>query len=214
MSLRARTLALTTLATALALTGGLLAQETAQQQPQRQEQPERPRVEAPPPPDGIEGFGSVNWGMSTEEVARFYPNAERGEGGGLHVSMAIGGKPTEAYFVFREGKLAIIAGRFTKRYSDLDDYVHEYNEVVRLLERDLLEPSVAEEKWADDAMEQNDDQKGRAVATGQLRLRTSWETSKTVVDFTCTGGNYQVHRTIRFQSKQFGGKMRKPSTGF
>jgi hypothetical protein len=213
MCFRARPLALAALIGTLALTGGLLAQETVEGQQQSREQPVRPQVEAPPPPDGIEGFGAVDWGMSTDEVLRYFPDAEPGEGGGLHISLAIGGKPSEAYFVFRDDKLAIIAGRFTQRYSNLNDYIHEYDEVVTLLERQLLEANLTEEKWADDGLEQDDDEKGRAVATGRLRLRTRWETPKSYVDFTCTGGNYQVHRTIRFQSREFGGPIRKPQSG-
>jgi len=213
MTLRTRPLALATLVAALAFTGGLYAQETMQEQQLPQQQPERPRPEAPPPPDGVEGFGAIKWGMSPDEVARYFPGAKREEGGHLRVSMAIGGKPTDAFFVFRDNKLAIITGRFNKRYSHLNDYVHEYNAVVRILERELSDPNFTEEKWADDGIEPDDREMGRAVATGRLRLRTRWETSKTYVDFRCTGGNYKVHRAIRFQSKEFGRESRKPQTG-
>ena len=212
-SVRARTSILTLVC--LFLSGGVnLAQEFEVQGEEQEVRPEnpqdRPRAPVPPPPDGIESFGRINWGMEANDVARYLPDGSRGKSGGIRVNMYVGGKPSETYFVFKDDALAIISGRFTKRYSRLNDYVHEYNAIKRVLSKSLGDPMFLEEVWADDGLPQDEKEMGRAVATGRLRLGAWWETDKTYVELRCSGGNYQVSRTVRFQSKEHGGRRRKP----
>ena len=193
--------------------GAYLAQEQMEGQPPPQQQPpQREPAPIPPPPDGVEGFGHVNWGMTPDEVAGLVPDGSRGESGGIRVKMSVAGKPSQTYFVFRENKLAVISGTFTERYNRLNDYVHEYNRIKRILTEYLGAPVYDEEVWEEDGLPQDELEVGRAVATGRLRLATWWETDKSYVELRCRGGNYEVTRTFRFQSREFGGSPRRPPT--
>ncbi len=198
---------------AFLLGGVYVAQEQMkgqEQQPQQQAPPQPKPAPSPSSPDGIEGFGQVGWGMKPDEVASYLPSGTRGDSGGIRVNMNVGGMPSETYFVFKDDALAIISGRFTQRYNRLNDYVNEYNSVKNMMSRTLGAPVLEEEVWADDGLPQDEKELGRAVATGRLRLGAWWETDKSYVELLCRGGNYQVSRTVRFQSVEYGGSGRKP----
>ena len=158
-----------------------------------------------------EGFGKAKWGMTPDQVLRDYPNHKRGDAGGLKINLVVGGRETEAYFVFRQNALVIITARFTEVYNHLNGNIHEYEDVKRALIKTHGKPIEDNTVWTDD-LPRDAGELGRAVATGRLRMSARWETDKTTISLRCTGTNYQIYRVLRYESRELAGLPLPPDT--
>jgi hypothetical protein len=148
-------------------------------------------------------FRKTNWGMSKEEVRatedeslemkdlELDSNTEH-----IVYKVRIGDKQYHCGYVFLEDKLYLADYSPEKRYSDLNNYIREYEEIKEILIKKYGKPDMKKLKaledreeicWKTDLLKDDESKWGIAVSKGDLSYMLIWETSTTNIELSLEG---------------------------
>lgn len=147
-----------------------------------------------------EGYLNTRWGMSRKQVKALFPKA-RAQGESLATTTEIAGKSALLVFVFTADKLARVAVVFTERYVNTNQYVFDYEAMGELLTRKYGAPKEDEQRWLGELFRDDPERIGTAVASGQHRRWTTWETPGTEIEASLSGERFEVTHKILYSSR-------------
>lgn len=149
------------------------------------------------------GYGKTRWGMSTSQVKELYPEAHLHQGQLFLLDQHIGADAASIVFKFTEQKLTSVWVKMEETYVNDNNYVDEYGRLKELLTKKYGVPSEDHQHWSSNLYRDNPDHVGMAVASGQLRLGSSWETQSTSIKLVCSGENFKSSVIAWYTSKEF-----------
>lgn len=148
-------------------------------------------------------FRKTNWGMSKEEVRATEDESlemKDLENDFLveHIvyKVRIGDKQYHCDYVFLEDKLYLAHYSPEKRYSDLNNYIREYEEIKEILIKKYGKPDMKKLKaledreeicWKTDLLKDDKSKWGIAVSKGELSYMLIWETPTTNIELSLEG---------------------------
>jgi hypothetical protein len=129
-------------------------------------------------------FRSFAWGSSLEQVqaaekASFYYKLKNYE---LEYEDQLAGSDCNVIYIFNANN-KLVSGNyfFTKKYSNPQIYVHEYNKFKALLTEKYGKPTSDKESWSTHVSGGEKHNFGQAVADGNLSLNTVWTSNHTQI---------------------------------
>lgn len=147
-----------------------------------------------------EGYLTTRWGMSKKQVKALFPKA-RAEGETLATTTEVAGKSAIVVFVFAGDRLARVGVVFTERYLNTNQYVLDFEAMCALVTRKYGAPTEDEERWSGELFRDDPEQLGTAVASGQHRRWTTWETPETEIEASLSGERFEVTHKIIYSSR-------------
>ncbi|HUS51072.1 MAG TPA: hypothetical protein VMZ91_12965, partial [Candidatus Paceibacterota bacterium] len=148
-------------------------------------------------------FRKTNWGMSKEQVRATEDESLKMidlENDFLvkHIiyKVRIGDKHYHCDYVFLEDKLYLAHYSPEKRYSDLNNYIRDYEEIKEILIKKYGKPDMKKLKaledreeicWKTDLLKDDKSKWGIAVSKGDLSYMLIWETPTTNIELSLKG---------------------------
>lgn len=132
----------------------------------------------------ITDFRGFNWGNSMDNVqsgerSKFLFKDGNDE---LQYKDELGGSDCDVVYIFNDNdKLTSGMYVFTKKYSNPQLYIQDYNKFKTLLTEKYGKPASEKENWNKNATIDEKHNYGQAVADGNLTLNTVWNTSRSVI---------------------------------
>jgi len=149
-------------------------------------------------------FRAAAWGNSlntvkTQEKSQFIAKVSNDE---LSYKDILGGSGCDVIYIFNDNdKLTSGLYIFTKKYSNPQLYVQDFNKFKTLLTEKYGKPVTENESWSVKASAIEKNNYGQAVADGNLSLSTVWNTERSVVKILLVmvdkHPSLQIHYTAR-----------------
>jgi hypothetical protein len=149
-------------------------------------------------------FRGFTWGNSinkvqSDEKAQYLAKVSNDE---LAYTDMLGGSDCEVIYMFNDNdKLASGMYVFTKKYTNPQLYIQDYNKFKKLLAEKYGKPAVESETWSDNKPVSEKQNYGQAVADGKLSMSTIWNTDRTYIKIILVTNNQhpglQIHYTTR-----------------
>jgi hypothetical protein len=150
-------------------------------------------------------FRGFNWGSSLGDVqsaekAQFLFKVSNDE---LEYKDNLGGSDCDIVYIFNDNdKLTSGLYVFTKKYSNPQLYIQDYNKFKALLTEKYKKPANEKESWNKNSTIDEKHNYGQAVADGNLELNTVWNTGRSVIKIALITRNdkvpsLQIHYTTR-----------------
>lgn len=151
-------------------------------------------------------FRQTSWGMSTEEV-----KAIEGQDGQDLVDESlvqtvityerwVASSPVRVVYVLLENKLVNSLYLFTDRHSENALYLEDYKKIHTILKKKYGPPRNEQETWLNDSLKGRPDLRRTAIATGQLKLTTTWATKSTSIEHALHGDKYEISHGVTYKS--------------
>ena len=172
----------------------------------------------------IPDFRQVSWGASQAQVMASEPakptsiSKNRGEVLLQYDSVPVSGLNNEVVYLFAKDQLVRAKLLFSADHDELNDFIRDYKTVEPWLTEHYGKPKREQALWQDDSTQlepksyldqdratpssilPSDPLVGLAVALGQLRLYTRWETARSEIVHALTGQDHQVTHQIEYRS--------------
>ena len=103
-------------------------------------------------------------------------------------------------YVFVNNKLALAGYIFTKKYSNENDYIKDFERVKGNLIKKYGKPKVDRVIWDDDLYKDNPSRYGFAVSIGHVKYIALWNLDETEIVLSLTGNNYNVRHDLVYSS--------------
>jgi hypothetical protein len=153
-------------------------------------------------------FRKTNWGMSKEQVRATEDESlkmkdlekeiKKNDFLVEHIvyKVRIGDKHYHCDYVFLEDKLYLAHYSPEKRYSDLNNYIRDYEEIKEILIKKYGKPDMKKLKaledreeicWKTDLLKDDKSKWGIAVSKGELSYMLIWETPTTNIELSLEG---------------------------
>jgi len=153
-------------------------------------------------------FRKTNWGMSKEQVRATEDESlemkdlekeiKKNDFLVEHIvyKVRIGDKHYHCDYVFLEDKLYLAHYSPEKRYSDLNNYIRDYEEIKEILIKKYGKPDMKKLKaledreeicWKTDLLKDDKSKWGIAVSKGELSYMLIWETPTTNIEISLEG---------------------------
>ncbi|MCX6318105.1 MAG: hypothetical protein NTW29_12500 [Bacteroidetes bacterium] len=148
-------------------------------------------------------FRGLSWGSSLDtvqdvETSRLLSNVNNDE---LIYKDILGGSDCEVIYLFNDND-KLISGMylFTKKYSNPQLYIQDYNKFKDLLTKKYGKATSDVESWAGNVTPKQKLDYGQAVSTGMLSLSATWNTGRSVIKIVLAETNdhkpgLQIHYT-------------------
>jgi hypothetical protein len=118
--------------------------------------------------------------------------------GALGYKESIGGLDAILFYQMNNEKLNKVTYVFDEKHSEDNLYLADYTKVKSLLMEKYGSGS-NETKWLNTLYADNEEDYGRAVAAGHLRIITKWELPDTTIHLALTGDNYEISHLLRYE---------------
>jgi hypothetical protein len=150
-------------------------------------------------------FRGFSWGtpISSVQAAEKSPFITKVNNDELTYRDILGGSDCEVIYIFNDNdKLASGLYVFTKKYSNPQLYLQEYNKFKDLLSEKYGKPAIESETWNNSNNSASEKQNyGQAVADGKLTLSTIWNTDRSYIKIILPTNDkhpvLQIHYTTR-----------------
>lgn len=150
-------------------------------------------------------FRGFTWGNSLSivqagEKSHFMAKISNDE---LSYKDILGGSDCDVIYIFNDNnKLASGLYVFSKKYSNPQLYLQDYNKFKTLLTEKYGKPATEKENWSINASATEKHNYGQAVADGSLTLNTVWNTDRSVIKIVLINSidkhpSLQIHYTTR-----------------
>jgi hypothetical protein len=129
-------------------------------------------------------FRGFNWGSSFRNVklSEAAPLILTTGNDELVYKDILGGSDCNVYYIFNDNdKLESGMYIFTKKYSNPQLYMEDYNNFKNLLTEKYGKPTSEKEYWSSRSLEIEKHNFGQAVADGNLSLNTVWYTDRSTI---------------------------------
>ncbi|MAT38870.1 MAG: hypothetical protein CL946_04625 [Ectothiorhodospiraceae bacterium] len=141
-----------------------------------------PRGPAPEQDGQPYDFRKTHWGMSKEEVKKNETAEFVGEtDDALIYKEKIGGLDSKLVYMFKEGKLRNSAYKFENEYSEVEDYINDYEKLKDAYTKKYGEPHSDEVRWTNDTFKDDPSMLGQALIEGHASFVTQWSLPETSV---------------------------------
>jgi hypothetical protein len=150
---------------------------------------------------GTMDFRKTTWGMSKSQVkaTEVGPPDERDDV--LSYSIEIAGMRCFLVYIFVEDKLVRAKYRFAAEHSNKNDYIEDYLDLKKTLEKKYGELKEDDVLWKDNLYRKDSSERGFAVSLGHLSYYSEWDTENTAILLFLTGENYTIKLGIEYSSK-------------
>lgn len=152
----------------------------------------------------ITDFRGFDWGSAFNKVqagekSQLIANINNDE---LEYKDKLGGSDCEVLYIFNDNdKLESGMYIFSKKYSNPQLYLQDYNKFKTLLIEKYGKPSVEKENWNNAMPGTEKLNYGQAIADGNLTLSTFWNTARSVIKIVLISidrrPSLQIHYTAR-----------------
>ncbi|TYB31291.1 MAG: hypothetical protein FXF47_04990 [Candidatus Mcinerneyibacterium aminivorans] len=155
-------------------------------------------------------FRNVNWGMSKTEVKR-REDAKLFQDKSTSLAYKTQLKNHDALLVYNfwNNKLAGSAYSIIDNYLNKNNYIEDYKELKRLLEKKYGNPSYEDIIWKNDLYKDDPSHYGMAISVGHLIYTSRWKTNSEKIVIILDGENYKVSLMIAYYSNQYAKKILK-----
>jgi len=149
-------------------------------------------------------FHETRWGMTKEQV-----KADKSTEIAYENNTAIlyygkvAGMKAATYYTFEEGVLVGTMHHFTEKHIDDNNYISDYKKVKDILVQKFGLPIRDEQQWSNDQYKDNSRDWGFAVRSGDLILRSGWETETTKIGLGLYIENHEIIHGIFYTNKKF-----------
>lgn len=164
---------------------------------------------------------NVTWGMSEAEVRAAEGQAPVEATGSTLRYPATDFADADSFvvFTFEHGKLVRASYLFTPEHSEPNGFISDFHAVATRLVAKLGKPDEERNIWLDDSLQNeriayleqdralpsdilpSDKQAGLAIALGHLRMTATWNTPRTKIFHTMTGGDHRIRHQVEFTSR-------------
>lgn len=149
----------------------------------------------------LNGFRDAAWGMSMQDVKKVETaNLESEDGDGLIYSGNVAGLDCYIIYSFTSDKLTLGYYSFSKKYSNDNNYIDDYDKVVDLLISKYGLPEKQDEIWRNDLFRDDPQRWGMAVSAGYLVYQSIWDLPKTEIMLKLYGNNYEINHVLFYKS--------------
>jgi len=127
-------------------------------------------------------FRKVRWGMSKDEVRNNETAGFIGEtDDALLYKEKIGGLDSKLVYMFEDGKLRNSAYKFENEYSDVEDYINDYEKLKDAYTKKYGEPYTDKIKWTNDSFKDDPSMHEQALIEGHVSYIAQWSIPETNV---------------------------------
>ena len=149
-------------------------------------------------------FRNFSWGSSFSDVQNgekaTFVNKDKDDL--LVYSDQVAGSDCDVLYQFNDNnKLVNGSYIFTKKYTNPQLYIEDFNKFKNLLILKYGSPQLEKEDWATNISQRNKESFGQAISDGNLSLITAWTTPKTIVKITLVTINNKPSLQIHYTSK-------------
>jgi hypothetical protein len=153
----------------------------------------------------VADFRGFTWGnpldkVQTDEKAQFLFKVSNDE---IEYKDVLGGSDCDVVYIFNDNdKLTSGMYIFSKKYSNPELYLQDYNKFKALLTEKYGKPLTDKESWLNKITAAEKHNYGQAVADGNLSLNAIWNTDRSVIKIVLLTTNdkrpsLQIHYTTR-----------------
>ena len=127
-------------------------------------------------------FRKTHWGMSKNEVRKNETTEFIGEtDDALIYKEKIGGLDSKLVYMFKDGKLRNSAYKFENKYSDVEDYINDYEKLKKAYTKKYGEPHSDEVRWTNDTFKDDPSMLGQVLIEDHVSYVTQWSLPETSV---------------------------------
>jgi hypothetical protein len=155
-------------------------------------------------------FRGFNWGSSpaqvkaTEQAHQILTNVN-GTDDVLVYEDQLAGSDVNIYYQFNDNdKLINGTYFFTKKYTDPQLNLQDYNKFKELLTLKYGKPEIDKEEWSENTVPFEKVDYGQAISDGYLDLITVWSTNSTIIKVSLLTLNNRPSLQIRYNAKSPG----------
>lgn len=148
-------------------------------------------------------FRNIKWGMSMAEV-----KAAEGEtdlvttDALIYDGLNVAGIDVMLIYYFNENdQLYSAIYSFEETHVNKNDYIYDYEKVVKALTEKYGEPINSDTIWKDDLYKDEPTEWGMAVSAGHMMMFAKWETENTNIAIFLSGDNFEISTMIGYESK-------------
>lgn len=149
-------------------------------------------------------YRAFNWGTSfyqvqSSETAKFIASDKDDM---LEYNDLLGGYDCNVFYTFNEDQ-KLIGGSyfFTKKYTNPQLFIQDFNIFKGLLTEKYGKPSSETESWTNNTTQQEKQNYGLAIADGSLVLSTKWITDRSIIQIILNSANKQPILHIHYIAK-------------
>lgn len=150
-------------------------------------------------------FRNFQWGDPIEKVqsGEAAQNVLKDNDDMLQYKDQLGGFTCDVMYIFNENNKLISGNyRFSKKYSNMQLYVQDYNSFKDLLMQKYGKPALDQENWSTKATPGNSNATvGQAIADGTLSLITEWHTDRSTIQIMLNRNGNQPLLQIYYTAK-------------
>jgi hypothetical protein len=146
-------------------------------------------------------FRSADFGMSPAQVRATEPDTQWLEKDGIiGFKTKVGGLDALAQYEFTRGRFSRGGYQITARHSNSTDYLGDYASLQMLLREKYGPPKQDRTIWLKDLYKDDPQHWGTAVASGQLRKMSEWQTDRAKINLLISGDNFEVELFVLYAS--------------
>ena len=151
-------------------------------------------------------FRQTSWGMTKAEVQAIEGKNDQNLVDETLVQSIltyerwVASAPVRVVYVFLNDHLTTGIYLFTDRYSENALYLKDYEKIGMILKKKYGLPADEHETWVNDSLKGRPDLRRTAIATGQLRLKSTWQTNTTEVEHALQGDEYEITHSVTYRS--------------
>jgi|GEM_PF-1096233 len=158
-------------------------------------------------------FRRVRWGMSKDDVRKRERSVGEDVNEGLVYSERIIDKKASLIYLFDDNKLWRAGYTLSEKYSNNNNYVDDYNDIVSALKDKYGKPKTDKTFWSKDLYKGRHQDRGTAYSLGHVTSMATWERGNTEICATISGENYEISVLVFYSSKdlqaQYGKKQKE-----
>ncbi len=167
-------------------------------------------------------FRKTKWEMTREQVKAIESMKITDENGtGILYTGKFAGMEATTYYSFVKGKLVGSMYRFIEKHADDNKYISDYKKIKDILTQIYGPPITDGQLWSNEMYKDYPQEWGLALSSGDLSLRSNWETETTEIGLGLYSDDYEIIHGIFYASKKFkhllkeeGSKLKNPGEFF
>lgn len=155
-------------------------------------------------------FRKTWWGMTQRQVLAsenakpFLQNEEE-----IWYNTELWNKKVGVEYEFVADKLVSSAYALDEKYTNLNDFIKDYEDFKRTLTKEYGPPYVDNVMWQNEEYKNKPESRGLAVSLGHLQYVSKWDTETTVITCILVGGKSKSNCVITYDAKEFQDAVRK-----
>jgi len=146
-------------------------------------------------------FRKANWGMPRNKVKWTEADDPIGENDSdIIYSRQFAGMDALMGYVFEEDKLVKAKYMFQQQHSDLNDYITDYNNLKKALEKKYGKAKMEKALWSNGLYMKIPAEWGKALSLGYLTYLSYWNTKNTQISLLLKGENSKIDLWLEYKS--------------